>query len=191
MIASRRSAPTLLLATLLFVACSGGGGGEEPAGGGDTLADAGGDADGCQAGDPCDDFDPCTVDDQCLNGGFCKGTPKDCGADLACATMECDPEDGACVEIGIGIEAGWCLLDDACVEGGVLNPTNDCEFCNPEAAQNAWSDVEFGASCEDGNPCTENDSCDTGVCFAGTPPSCADGIQCTVDACDPDEGCSH
>lgn len=67
-----------------------------------------------------------------------------------------------------------------------------------------------GEACDDGDPCTEDDTCtggvcdgtarvcdddlfcngpetcnpDTGECAPGTPPSLADGVVCTVDACD-------
>ena len=180
----------LLAVTLLAVACTGDGGGSgDPGPGEDILGDASADGAGCAEGTPCDDGDPCTEDDACAADGSCVGTPKACGEDLPCATMECDPADGACIHTGI--EGGWCLIDNTCFEDGQANPENDCEVCAADANAEGWADAEYGAPCEDGNPCTELDTCDTGVCFAGTPPSCADGIQCTIDACDPVEGCSH
>ncbi len=44
--------------------------------------------------------------------------------------------------------------------------------------------------CDDGNACTENDTCSGGIC-AGTPVNCDDNNACTVDACDPRTGCTH
>src|SRR5262249_40290486 len=49
-----------------------------------------------------------------------------------------------------------------------------------------------GASCNDGNGCTDNDVCHAGTC-AGTvlPQNCDDGNPCTLDDCDPQGGCTH
>jgi hypothetical protein len=185
---TRRNPGLFALLALLLAACTSCGGNDPDPGDGGG-GDASSDAAACVAGDPCDDGDPCTVDDAWDTDCACAGTPKVCGEELACATMVCDPADGACVETGIA--AGTCLIDGACFDDGAPNPGNDCEICVAGVAQDAWGHAEYGAPCEDGNPCTEADTCDTGVCFAGTPPSCADGIQCTVDTCDPEEGCSH
>ncbi len=179
-----------VFATLLIVtACGVGGDDGVPADGKDTSTDAEADATGCTAGTPCDDGDPCTEDDLCDEDGECLGTPKACGEDLECATMECAPEDGSCVQTGI--TAGFCLIHEACYADGDENPDNSCQICVADADQNVWSYAEYGIPCKDGNPCTENDTCDNGVCVAGSPPTCADGILCTIDVCDPDEGCSH
>jgi len=86
---------------------------------------------------------------------------------------------------------GWCLVQGVCAEAGGLAAGNACLVCDPATAEDAWSDAALGSPCEDGNPCTENDTCDAGTCFAGSPPSCADGVLCTQDACDPETGCSH
>ena len=133
----------------------------------------------------------------CTNGG---GEPVGGEDGDAATAADAVAGDGASLDgdldagvDGHGVETcpGGCLIDGACFEDGAPNPENDCEICTPDIAQDAWGHAEYGAPCEDGNPCTEMDTCDTGVCFAGSPPSCADGIQCTIDSCDPEEGCSH
>jgi hypothetical protein len=40
------------------------------------------------------------------------------------------------------------------------------------------------AECDDGQFCNGVEVCDMGVCGEGTPPDCADAIDCTADACD-------
>jgi hypothetical protein len=41
-----------------------------------------------------------------------------------------------------------------------------------------------GVSCDDGDPCTENDVCDSTRECHGSPIFCDDGNECTVDSCD-------
>jgi hypothetical protein len=49
-----------------------------------------------------------------------------------------------------------------------------------------------GTPCNaDNNVCTDNDSCQLGVCTAGPPLNCDDGKPCTVDSCDAVTGCGH
>jgi len=43
-------------------------------------------------------------------------------------------------------------------------------------------------TCDDSNACTEQDSCVDGVC-AGNPVICDDGVDCTIDYCQPVAGC--
>jgi hypothetical protein len=43
--------------------------------------------------------------------------------------------------------------------------------------------------CDDGNACTEDDVCDAGACKSGTTITCNDGKACTADACNAQAGC--
>ena len=45
-------------------------------------------------------------------------------------------------------------------------------------------------TCDDGNACTSADHCDQGTCV-GTAVSCHDGVDCTVDQCNPAVGCEY
>ncbi len=68
------------------------------------------------------------------------------------------------------------------------NPCTD-DFCNfiTRKCDHAYST----SSCDDGNLCTQADTCSGGLC-RGTPKSCADTDECTYDSCDPDTGlCSN
>ena len=46
----------------------------------------------------------------------------------------------------------------------------------------------MGASCDDGNLCTVNDTCQADGQCVGTPKNCDDNNACTVDTCDPQPG---
>jgi len=43
-------------------------------------------------------------------------------------------------------------------------------------------------SCEDGDPCTEGDRCEAGVCVPGSPKACSASASCRVASCDPETG---
>jgi hypothetical protein len=49
-----------------------------------------------------------------------------------------------------------------------------------------------GSSCDDGEICTANDTCNgANVCVGGAAPSCDDGDICTADSCLVGTGCQH
>ncbi len=122
----------------------------------------------CNAQD--DDCDGETDEDTCDDG-------------IPCTTDLCTP-DGTCVN---SLAAGWCLIDGACYAANAPNPADPCEQCLPATATKAWSDAN-GLGCNDGDPCTWQDTCVAGVC-SGTPYACNDGLDCTTDVCDGDGGC--
>ncbi len=178
----------LILVASLSLACSGGSSGSEedsiPAD--DAALEES--TSGCEEGLACDDGDPCTSDDKCV-AGACAG-----GAPVLCEHFECF-EGGGCdgaggCDMGTLME-GWCFIGGLCAEAGDSDPEDPCFACDPEQSTDGWSEAPTGTSCEDGNPCTIDDFCDHGDCLNGSPPSCADGIMCTDDECDPVEGCQH
>lgn len=67
--------------------------------------------------------------------------------------------------------------DESCAEDG------DCEgtlICEAESCVAGCADA---AACDDLDACTGVEDCVAGRCEAGAPPSCDDGVACTVDAC--------
>ncbi|MEZ4265139.1 MAG: hypothetical protein R3F39_02085 [Myxococcota bacterium] len=80
-----------------------------------------------------------------------------------------------------------CAIDGACVAAGAVNPANPCETCNPDLDATAWSEVPELTPCDDGDPCTQSDTCTSGLCTS-LPIDCDDDDPCTDDACD-DGGC--
>ncbi len=88
---------------------------------------------------------------------------------------------------------GTIAFGDGSVCGdGLLRPDlgEDCDQGGspPDGCCSATCDFVAGP-CDDGDPCTENDMCDAGVCEPGTAVTCDDGIACTVDACEEGTGC--
>jgi hypothetical protein len=89
-------------------------------------------------------------------------------------TLQCSAAGVATVNLTtIPSVATWSPIDDATVVPGQLVI---------EQVQTCTQDSE----CDDGLFCTGVETCDLGtnLCVPGTPPSCGDGIGCTVDICD-------
>ena len=143
---------------------------------------------------PCSDDIECTGDDTCL-GGECIGTPSPgkcpcgdgatcdsfvmtdlCKGKLVCMDEVCDIEPGTAVECEPA-------PSDSCIE----------HACQPETGKCVEAVLPEGASCDDLNPCTATDSCDSGGVCVGIAPvipegevlGCDfDGTTCTLDYCE-------
>jgi MYXO-CTERM domain-containing protein len=109
----------------------------------------------------------CLCEQKRQNGALCTG-PSECAS-------------GICVD-------GVCC-DTAC--GG--NITTDCQACSASAG--AATDGTCGprannATCDDGNACTQTDTCQSGACTGGNPVSCtAPQDEChNAGTCDPGTG---
>jgi hypothetical protein len=105
------------------------------------------------------------------------GTPCDDG-NLCTQVDTC--QNGTCV----GGNPVICSASDQCHEAGTCDP--DTGLCsNPPKAD--------GAPCDDGNPCTQTDTCQSGACVGGNPVVCTASDQCHVaGVCDPTTGtCSN
>jgi hypothetical protein len=143
---------------------------------------------GCQAGESlaCDDGDKCSGDEacdpidgcllgkplKCDDGDVCNGL-ETCGAETGCVPGEplvcddsndctdeiCTPEKG-CVYYP-NSNPGCCQADADCAD---WNPCT-VDTCEPETK--ACQHDPATGPCEDGNPCTENDTCLEGGCQAG------------------------
>jgi hypothetical protein len=138
-------------------------------------------------GATCDDGNACTVGDTCHNNA-CQGTPKVCDTppNAVCASatnLISYDATGAC-------QAGLCVYaqhNTACGTGGCRNDacTNDvCGSitCNapPSACYAAMGSCSNGSctyafadgvTCDDGDACTTQDSCASGLC-QGVPKQC-------------------
>ncbi len=92
-----------------------------------------------------------------------------------------------------------CVTDNpcetgACVEGFCqFSPTEaTCDDGDPCTENDQCTDGTCGGmavKCDDGQACNGSEKCDpqSGQCLAGTPPAMDDGIDCTVDQCDEDK----
>jgi Tol biopolymer transport system component len=160
----------------------------------------------CNAGTPlvCDDGDACT-DDSCDNAFGCRNelTPAAvaCNAgdgDVCNGQEACDPATGTCLAgTPLTCDDSNICTDDSCdplvgcrnVDNALL--CDDADNCTTGDTCANGSCTGTPVSCSNGNFCDGIESCDsgTGACVPGTPPTCDDGTNCTIDSCDPGTGC--
>lgn len=122
----------------------------------------------------------------------------------SCMEAQCNPATGLCetsaLPDGTDCEDGdLCTGPDTCHAGDCVGgPALECDtigpcheaFCDP--AEGCVTEVLVGAPCEDGDACTEGETCSAeGACTGGAPLDCDDGDDCTDDVCDPSAGCYH
>jgi hypothetical protein len=110
----------------------------------------------------------------------CDDVGKRCDKNKDCCTGKC--KDRRCV----------CKNDDDCP--GPKGKDRQCLVAR--CRSNGTCEIvpkPSGASCDDGNRCTVNDTCDgNGACIPGPIKNCDDNNPCTEDSCDPDTGkCRH
>ncbi len=138
----------------------------------------------------CDDGNANTVNDRCDGNGACVGTSSECpDAPPACNTyvfngVSCvlTPTTGACDD---GLAN---TRNDTCV-GGACNGTaftcvaGQCDQSSvPNGVDCTVTPKTPGASCDDNNPCTEDDICGGGLC-AGVG-FCDGGETCVAGNCE-------
>jgi cysteine-rich repeat protein len=149
---------------------------------------------------------------------FC-GTacPAGCGNGVLEGTEECDDGDGV---NGDGCDSnctftrcgnGVVTSGEACDDGNFVAGDGCSPFCVGEACTGAsvtsaapvaslaaagdcvescGCSVDNGKCCDDGDGCTENDTCFASFC-RGTPITCDDGVECTIDRCVSDGPSAH
>ncbi len=143
----------------------------------------------------CDDGDKCTANDTCGNGKCVGGTfTCTCQSDSDCLAQD----DG---DLCNGVP--YC---DKSVPGKYAckpNPSSKVHCpqtantqclvnaCNAKSGKCGLQPVTKGKACDDDNPCTAQDSCDSGACVGPVKADCADNDACTIDLCDKKLGCVH
>ncbi|MEO2136771.1 MAG: hypothetical protein ABGY28_04855, partial [bacterium] len=152
---------------------------------------------------PCDDGDACTTGDVCA-AGACGGVDTsvaDCDDVNGCTDDSCDAANG-CVNAANSLacdDGNACTQSDSCSAGicqaGAPVVCNDGDVCTDdqcnEADGSCSSSGNTGPACDDGNPCTTDDSCQSGTCVGGAATDCGDGNVCTDDVCNSASGCSN
>ncbi|NMC71006.1 MAG: hypothetical protein GYA57_13210 [Myxococcales bacterium] len=126
----------------------------------------------------CDDGDACNGVEVCAAGVGCEsGVPVDCDDRVACTTDTCDPADGSCDHVA----------DDSSCDDGIACTADTCD---PAAG---CVNAPVHAACDDGDACNGVEICVPGLgCDDGEPLDCDDGVDCTIDTCDPADGsCAH
>src|SRR5438445_5095927 len=136
----------------------------------------------------------------CQAGVCTAGTALTCADANPCTTDTCDPVAGC--QHGVApdgtprSDGNLCNGVEVC-HAGVCQPgtpvscadNNPCttETCDPKAGCLRTA-VANGTPCVDSNLCNGEETCQSGVCTPGTPPTCS-GSE--IDACDPITGCTQ
>ena len=118
-----------------------------------------------------------------------------------CQKAACDPENCSCViqqafEGEPCDDGDKCTLTDLCESGACLGGDpqvcvdgNECtqDTCD---SQKGCVFIFVSDACDDGNPCTTENTCEEGVCGKGIPTPCDDDNPCTLNGCSPAVGCT-
>lgn len=122
----------------------------------------------------------CKADVSCVAGrcvgGTCLFLPVDakCDPKQTCdPTVGCTPPLSTCTPTGAAETVCNDGKDDDC-DGRIDCDDPDCDT----------------KACEDGDLCTEGETCQMAACVGGTAKKCDDGNVCTDDSCDPKVGCT-
>ncbi len=130
---------------------------------------------------------PCTTA-TCDDGNLCTDESFDPAACQCIHTPNTKPcNDNNAGTTGDTCSGGVCVgIPANCDDGNV------CTTDTVDPLTGACVHTFNTAPCNDGDPCTVNDTCAGGVCVAGTPKNCDDGNACTTDSCDGSTGaCIH
>ncbi|HEV8701325.1 MAG TPA: LamG-like jellyroll fold domain-containing protein [Candidatus Polarisedimenticolia bacterium] len=157
----------------------------------------------------CDDGNACTRTDTCQSGVCTGSNPVTCTASDQCHDAgTCNPATGVCSNParpnGAACNDGSaCTQTDTC-QAGVCSGANpvvctasdqchDAGTCNPATGVCSNPAKANGSLCSDGNACTLSDTCQSGLCAAGSAVVCVASDQCHVPGvCSPASGlCSN
>jgi cysteine-rich repeat protein len=159
-------------------------------------------------GTSCDDGSKCTSGDTC-QAGTCTGTQVVCSPIDACHDAgSCNPATGAC-STPAKANGASCNDGNACTQGetcqagscgggapvvcAALDQCHDVGTCNPANGTCSNPPKANGTACNDGNACTQSDTCQSGTCTGANPVTCTALDQChDVGTCNPANGtCSN
>jgi hypothetical protein len=150
-------------------------------------------------GGACDDGSSCTDNTTCVQGQ-CSGDAISCDDGNICTDDSCDPQTG-CIYKNNNIlcdDSNLCTDGDTCVQGSCAGgPIVDCIDNNPcttdgcEPDSGCTHENLTDTACDDSNACTPIDTCSNGQCTGSGEVDCNDDNPCTVDTCDPEEGCKY
>ncbi len=153
---------------------------------------------GCLAGDApptgsaCSDGDACTELDTCLQGE-CVGADVLCDDGDVCTDDVCNSESGCDYPPLDGTECDdgdGCTQGDLCVGGECASgDAVDCSELDTDCVEGtcdggACVPVFLDVTCDDTDPCTEDDVCIDGVCGGASLDCSYLDVGCTVGVCD-------
>ena len=112
---------------------------------------------------------------------------KACDDKLACTTDKCTMPGGVCAW---AMADGWCFINGQCIGGGETKPGAPCFVCDPKASTKAWTALENGKPCDDGDLCTYDGTCQNQLCVS-KPTPCSTDNPCETVTCDKLQGCLY
>jgi hypothetical protein len=160
---------------------------------------------GAPNGTACSDGNSCTQSDTC-QGGVCTGSnPVVCTASDQCHTAgTCDPSTGICSNPsksnGTACNDGSaCTQTDTCQSGictgsnpivcTASDPCHTVGPCSPATGVCSNPTKANGTACDDGNACTQTDTCQSGACTGSSPIVCTASDTCHLaGSCNPATG---
>jgi immune inhibitor InhA-like protein len=156
-------------------------------------------------GTSCNDGNACTQADTCQAGACTGASPVTCtAADQCHGAGTCNPGTGACSTPALADgtscnDGSACTQSDTCQAGTCAggNPVvcaaaDQCHgagTCNPGTGACNTPTLADGTACNDGNACTQTDTCQAGACAGANPVTCGATDSChTGGTCDPSTG---
>lgn len=153
----------------------------------------------------CEPDDSCDHNAACDAFGNCRGEPITCPPPSECVdsyvcvgNSTCEPVyttvGTPCREYDLCTEhlcdgAGSCVATQTLVTCTAIDPCVAYSTCIPQTGECSETFKPDGASCDDGNACTQLDSCVWGECVGRDPVVCASISQChSPGTCDPMTG---
>ena len=158
------------------------------------------------SGASCANGDLCDGAEICDGAGSCQaGTPLPVDDGNPCTTDACDPTSGVshtpvaagtdCSDVNACNGAEICNAGGACQAGTPPN-LDDGDACTADSCGPQTGVVHApltGTACDDGNACTQTDTCQAGTCTGSNPVTCTASDQChDAGTCNPATGaCSN
>jgi len=156
-------------------------------------------------GTMCNDNNACTQTDTCQAGSCTGANPVVCSASDQCHNAgTCDPASGMCSNPAKADgapcnDANACTQLDTCVAGTctgaspvictAMDQCHDAGTCDSATGMCSNPAKADGVACDDGDMCTQTDSCTAGACTGGNPITCTASDQChDMGTCDPTTG---
>jgi hypothetical protein len=160
-------------------------------------------------GTGCDDGDACTQTDECQSGTCTGLNPVECTASDQCHSAGiCDSGSGLCSDPqksdgSLCDDGDACTQTDTCQIGvctgadpvvcTALDQCHDVGLCNISTGNCSNPSKPDDTLCDDGNACTQTDTCQLGTCTGADPVVCTALDQChVVGGCNASTGnCSN
>lgn len=125
----------------------------------------------CASGSACQSNLTCGSGNTCQCGGI---------GQACCDGRTCNDDGDRCN--GVEVCQGTCQHQGA-VTCAATNQCHDAGQCQPATGMCTNPRKTNGATCDDGNSCTQSDSCQDGVCQPGVSKTCASGQRCVGGSC--------